>query len=381
MRVAVLGGKLQGVEACYLARKAGWSPVLADRLEARPAQKLSDEFHCLDFLDAASLENLLKTVDMVIPALEDQEALDQIGRSARKLKVPILYDAEAYRLSSSKLRSDAFFLDIGVPAPKPWPHCEFPLTVKPSGASGSAGVRRVENEQELQALCGELGSLAGWVIQEYLEGPSYSLEVVAFQGRCRTFQVTELEMDAVYDCKRVLAPARLSAELEEEFHQLAQTLAQELKLEGIMDVEVILHQGQLKVLEIDARLPSQTLTAVYHSTGVNALETAWKALAGESWPSESAAAARGVIYEHIQVTPGCLEVCGEHIMAAAGPLTLQDDFFGVDEALTNYQPGAACWEATLITTGTNREEAWEKRCAAIAAIQESQGLLYKEENS
>ncbi|WP_319403636.1 3-methylornithine--L-lysine ligase PylC [uncultured Anaeromusa sp.] len=379
MRVAVMGGKLQGVEACYLARKAGWSPVLADRLEARPAQALCDEFHCLDFLDAASLERLLESVDMVIPALEDQDALDQIEQSARRLKVPVLYDAVAYRLSSSKLRSDAFFSDLGVPAPKPWPHCEFPLTVKPSGASGSAGVRRVENEKELQALCGELGSLAGWVIQEYLEGPSYSLEVVAFQGRCRTFQVTELEMDAVYDCKRVLAPARLSAQLDAEFHQLAHTLAQALQLEGIMDVEVILHQGQLKVLEIDARLPSQTLTTVYHSTGMNALEASWKALAGEALPSESAGAARGVVYEHIQVKPGCLEVCGEHIMADAGPLVLQQNFFGVDEALTNYQPGADCWEATLITTGTNREEAWEKRCAAIAAIQESQGLLYKEE--
>ena len=37
-------------------------------------------------------------------------------------------------------------------------------------------------------------------------------------------------------------------------------------------MEVILHRGELKVLEIDARLPSQTPTVVFHSTGVNLVE-------------------------------------------------------------------------------------------------------------
>ena len=39
-------------------------------------------------------------------------------------------------------------------------------------------------------------------------------------------------------------------------------IAEGLGLNGLMDVEVMVRDGQPKVLEIDARLPSQTPTAV-----------------------------------------------------------------------------------------------------------------------
>jgi len=38
-----------------------------------------------------------------------------------------------------------------------------------------------------------------------------------------------------------------------------------------MDVEVILKQGKIKVLELNARQPIQTLTAVWWSAGFNML--------------------------------------------------------------------------------------------------------------
>lgn len=75
-----------------------------------------------------------------------------------------------------------------------------------------------------------------------------------------------------------------------------------------------------------------------------------------------------MVYEHIKVTPGVLEVCGEHIMAGAGPVRLHTDFYGADEAITNYAPGRPQWVATLIVTGAGREEAREKRDQVINDI-------------
>lgn len=374
MRVAVLGGKLQGVEACYLARKAGWEIVLVDKNPAAPAALLGDEFHRFDLLDGARLRALLARVDFAVPALEDREVLDHIEKCARQAGVKVVYDRPAYSLSSSKLASDQLFANLGVPAPRPWPACRFPVTVKPSGASGSEGVQRLGSAAELEELRARLGSLDGWVVQEFLEGPSYSIEVIGCGGACRTFQVTELAMDEEYDCKRVLAPAQLDQPKEKEFADLAAALARELQLEGIMDVEVILHDGQLKVLEIDARLPSQTLTAVYQSTGINVLELLWRGCGPEEEQHFTYLPARGVVYEHIRVSPGRLEVCGEHIMADAGPLQLQTDFFGADEALTNYAPGRDAWVATLIVTGASRREAWQRRCAVIQRLMDEYGI-------
>jgi pyrrolysine biosynthesis protein PylC len=51
MRVVVAGGKLQGIEAAYLAHQAGWSVLLIDREASPPARGLCDQFcpgecHC-----------------------------------------------------------------------------------------------------------------------------------------------------------------------------------------------------------------------------------------------------------------------------------------------------------------------------------------------
>ncbi|WP_370809489.1 hypothetical protein [Bilophila wadsworthia] len=49
-------------------------------------------------------------------------------------------------------------------------------------------------------------------------------------------------------------------------------LAEMLRLHGLMDLEVIQTPEGMRVLEIDARFPSQTPTAVWLSTGVNLAE-------------------------------------------------------------------------------------------------------------
>ncbi|BBB91284.1 3-methylornithine--L-lysine ligase PylC [Methylomusa anaerophila] len=375
MRIAVLGGKLQGVEACYLAKKAGWEVCLADKNPAAAATGLCDSFVEMDLLDKDKLTWLLRTVEFVVPALEDRRVLDTIYDCARAAGVRVLYDRDAYRLSASKLASDQLFARLGVPAPRPWPDCRFPVTVKPSGASGSEGVRQVQSPAELNQFLQSFGRQGEWVIQEFLDGPSYSIEIAGMAGEYRTFQVTELEMDAGYDCKRVLAPAILSPDKVQQLADCALVLARELQLDGIMDIEVILHDNALKVLEIDARLPSQTLTAVYHSTGVNVLELLGTGFAAGQQPKVlTTAAARGVVYEHIRVGGGQIEVCGEHIMGGVGPLFAAADFFGADEALTNFHPGRQEWVATLIVTGKTRRQVWQRRETVIRNIMQACGL-------
>ena len=75
-----------------------------------------------------------------------------------------------------------------------------------------------------------------------------------------------------------------------------------------------------------------------------------------------------MIYEHVRVASNQLEIAGEHIMAAADPLHVYPDFFGADEAITNYAAGRDDWVATLIVAEKNLEAAWEKRNRIVADI-------------
>lgn len=373
MRVAIVGGKLQGVEAAYLAKKAGWEVILFDKDDQVPAAKLCDQLYKLDVTRVIEWIPFLKDIDLIIPALENKETLNSLVRSANYANVPLLHDEHAYAISSSKITSNHLFACSGVPAPTPWPECGFPVIVKPSSASGSEGVVKINSVHEFQSTFSD--GLSNWVIEEYLEGPSYSLEVIGFGGVYKVLQITELHMDEIYDCKRVVSPATISEKIRDQFEQIGMGLAQSLKLNGIMDVETILHQGQLKVLEIDARLPSQTPIAVYHTTGINMLEIIGRAFVlDKPWEVFEITEGRSVIYEHIHVWNACLEVCGEHIMTAAGPLHHYTDFYGADEALTNYTIDASDWVATLIFTEINNQAAWEKRCLVLQRIKHKFGI-------
>ncbi len=371
MRIVVAGGGLQGSEAAYLAGKAGWETTLIDRRESAPASGLCDRFVRLDLLeDSQALEHLLQQADFVVPALENQEALHRLEQAARGVGAPLAHDAAAYAITSSKQMSDALFAGRGIPAPRYWPDCSLPVIAKPSESSGSRGVRLLEQPVEIERLLADEGIQAEqWVIQEFLQGDSYSIEVLGCDGHYLPLQVTDLEMDADYDCRGVTAPTKLPPVRVAEFQALAARIAGLINLNGIMDVEVIDHGGVLKVLEIDARLPSQTPATVYNSTGVNMLTLLRDLFVHHQLPAGLPRTdPRTVIYEHILVAQGRLSFPGEHAIAAAGPLRLLPGFFGADEAITDYAPGAECWAATLIFQADRAAEAWGRRRETIGDI-------------
>lgn len=371
MRLAVIGGRLQGLEAVYLAKKAGFEVLLVDREEHIPAKKLADSFHLLDAANFNLLAPVLENVDLVIPALENSRVLKSLTETCQKLGLPLAFDEQAYHISSSKIRSDNFLKNIGVPLPCYYPACAFPVIAKPSESSGSVGVSLFTREQDLARFMKDLkDDRETWVIQEYLPGPSYSLEVLGDGEVCRILQVTDLEMDAGYDCKRVTAPTRLTALRQKEFGALGQKIATALPLKGIMDIEVICAGDALKVLEIDARLPSQTPICVYHSSGVNMVALLADLYLCHVLPAEEEAEKEvwHVILEHIEFRKGCLEVKGEHIISSAGPLQLIKNGFGADEVLTDYQTGKEEWVATLIVKEKSRASLWQRRNKIIDNI-------------
>jgi pyrrolysine biosynthesis protein PylC len=367
MKVAVIGGKLQGVEAAYLAGKAGWEVTIIDREPGVPASGICHRFLQARIDPQTDLKRFLKPFDLVIPALENRDALACLQNFAQHEGERILFDFDAYAITSSKVESNKLLTGIHVPTPVPYPGSGFPVIVKPSQGSGSREVRVVHDYEQLNACLAN--AQEEQVIQQYVHGPSYSLEIIAYSGNYCPLQVAEIEVDPFFDCKRVLAPSGLSRKMITDFEDIAAATAKALTLRGLMDMEVILDNDILRVLEIDARLPSQTPITVLASTGVNMLQLLAKQ---HCRPLHDGAAAftgqRGVVYEHISVREKTLTVTGEHAMALAGPLHLVKNFFGADEAITCQSNHRRDWVATLIISAENRPAAWEKRNSIIADI-------------
>ncbi|MCL2033090.1 MAG: 3-methylornithine--L-lysine ligase PylC [Methanomassiliicoccaceae archaeon] len=371
MRIGIVGGALQGTEAVFLSKKAGFETFVIDRKEQAPALSLSDAYEVLDVVkDQGAAERALLDCDAVIPACEEIEALTALERVMENSDIPFLFDMDAYSISSSKEQSNKIMAELGVPMPEPWPECGFPAIVKPSSQSGSIGVSAVSGDGEMAAALKTVRDLGDTpIIQEFVSGKSVSIEVIGGGGPARPYPTTEVVLDSNYDCKMVLCePDILPKDDDLLFADIGRRVADGIGLSGLMDVEAIYTKKGLRVLEIDARIPSQTPAAVWAATDINLLEEFVFSATGKS--TGRASRNECSAYEHYLVENNNLFTCGEKAFGKIKGPRFEQRFFGSDEAITDYSPGKDVWRATVINKGKNAAEVLEKRKRFISNAME-----------
>lgn len=371
MRLCIVGGKLQGLEAVYLSKKAGYDTLLVDRKSDVPAISLADEYYKVDVLaEPHKFKTLLKDVDAVLPALEDIISLVNLERLCNELSIPFMQDNSAFKITYDKILSQRLLSESGVPTPTPWPQASFPLIVKPARKSGSVGVHKVEDMNQLRLSIQDILSINDEpVIQEFIDGMALSLEVIAFGGNPIPLKITQLEFDDIFGCKRVFTPDLTSDDVRRRFIEISCKTARNLNLTGLMDVQALVDPSNNipKVNEINARLPSQTPTVVYHSTGVNMVELLVEIFVKKRVPSVRSEHRYAAIYQHAKIESGVMKVLGEHIMAHSRNLEIKEDFMGLDEAITNIKEGESVEGKviTMIVKDRSLEHAWQRLNNAI----------------
>lgn len=370
MRIAIIGAALQGMELVYLAGKAGYETLVIDRRADAPALSLADGILVADVMtDGGAIKEALSGCDAAIPANENLDALDRMAELCGEMGIPYLFDPKAYRISCSKRESNRIMSDIGISMPEPWPQCGFPAIVKPSSFSGSIGVKAVENMEEFHDQSEVVRALGDEVVaQEYVTGKNISIEVIGNGEDAISFVTTEVHLDKGYDCKMVSCNPRIVDPVKDgAFGRIGAEIAKAIGLDALMDVEAIVHDGVIKVLEIDARFPSQTPAAIYHATGVNLLERLVASkLRGELKPVSCMR--RYSIYEHISVDGGAIITHGEKRFSKVRNPRIIEGFFGCDEAITDYEPGRDGWTATLMTSADSLEGIVRRRQEYITRI-------------
>ncbi|MEA4978062.1 MAG: 3-methylornithine--L-lysine ligase PylC [Methanomassiliicoccaceae archaeon] len=364
MRLAIVGGALQGMEAVYLSKRAGYETVVIDRKTYAPALSLADEAHVMDPIkDPDSAMKIFSDCDAVIPACEELDLLKLLDLKLKGTGIPLLFDMKSYEISCSKERSNILMDKAGVPLPRPWPECGFPVIVKPSCQSGSVGVTAARNEEERQAGLRKVSELNDVpIVQEFVSGRSISIEAIGNGEKARAYVTTEVVLDRKYDCKMVRCnPDIISHEEDEMFRDVCRKTAELMHLKALMDMEAIDTPRGLRVLEIDARIPSQTPAAIDAGSGINLLKELADCAMGKV-PSGKNTRRAGV-YEHYVFRNGILSTSGEKEFGHIRNPRICAGLFGSDRMITDYEPGKAEWHATVITEGRDEADADRKRMA------------------
>ena len=368
VRICVVGGKLQGLEATYLAKKAGFTTILIDRRKA-PASYLADETYLADVLrDDNIVRAIIKSSDAVLPALEDLEALLKLERVCKELGIPYMQDTTAFTVTSNKRVFAKFCYENQIPHPKLFPQATFPVIVKPVIGSGGKEVHFVESPEKMRQVQEHMRKKGvDFIVQEYATGYFLSLELLGLEGLPMPMQVTCLEFDEGYGCKRVLAPWPYGNEVIKKTIAIGEKVVKGLRLTGLTDIQVVVREGgHVEIIEANARLPSQTPTVVYHSTDVNMVELLLDLFLKGRLPSYRPRDERVVIYQHILIKDGRLKVVAERELSRAMGLRIERGFYGLDEAITNLSNNEGV--ATLIVKDANYKRAKERMKEALKSI-------------
>lgn len=357
--IVIVGGKLQGSEAAYLGREAGIKIVLIDQDPQAPARNLCDQFICGDVLsDAPEIAAALEAADMILPTMENDAVLKGLTRLCREKDYTLAFDWDAYQISSSKRKSDQMFAEHHLPCPQYYPKGSFPYIAKPDSESGSHGVRYFEEPRDFERFLQEDGDQ--FIIQEFVEGPSYSVEIIGQPGNYRTYEITQIFVDEGYDCNLAATLHTIAPEKKKKIEDLAIRIAELIGLKGIMDLEVIDHHGEIKILEIDARLPSQTSIVVYHASGMNYIKELYDLFCFGDFKDDQINYGQCASLTHYLFEEGTYRSYGEHIMVEGSVLEYTEDICGQAAVISDFCPGRSQWRGTFINWADTFGELDEK---------------------
>jgi carbamoyl-phosphate synthase large subunit len=162
----------------------------------------------------------------------------------------------------------------------------FPVLVRPSYVLGGRGMEIVYNE----------GQLASYVETAMPPSASAPLLVDTY------LPGLELEVDAVYDGEDILIPGifehieragihsgdsisvyptqTIDAAMEQRIVDITRAIAHELRTRGLINMQFILHEGELLIIEANPRA-SRTVPIISKATGVNLVAAATRVALGE----------------------------------------------------------------------------------------------------
>ena len=259
LKLGIIGGGQLGKIMSQKAKKMGFHVTILDPTFNCPAAQVSDKHIMGGFHDSQKLEQLVQETDVTTFELEhvDTTVLKELYDNGHKIH-PSPYVIE---LIQNKYEQKKLLDERGIPVPK-YKSVEsgedlssfgFPVIqkTKKDGYDGK-GVLMLKSAEDIpNAIKSES------FIEELIDIDKELAIIIArnIEGEIKSYPVVEMLFDdRVNICDSVMAPAKISKEIEEKVIEISEKSIRVLEGVGIFGVELFLtHGGELLVNEIAPR--------------------------------------------------------------------------------------------------------------------------------
>ncbi len=298
-RLLIIGASVLQVPAIHKAKEMGLYVAVADYNPNAVGIPLADEYYNVSTIDEKGVCQAAKEfkADGIMTLATDMP-MRSLAYACEKLGlVGLAYDSAVKAtdkgemiktFEAAKVEHPWYQIIHGGTKPMPGTFA-FPLITKPTDNSGSRGVMLVHNEDELaEALSysSENGRRGDVIMEEYMQGPEVSVEVMVSHGVPHVLQITDkLTTGAPHFVEMGHSqPSRLPEEAQDAIRDLASRAALSVGIRnGPAHVEIILTKNGPKMVELGARMGGDCITThlVPLSTGVDMVGNTIKIALGE----------------------------------------------------------------------------------------------------
>ena len=280
------------------AKKMGLYTVGIDPCEDATCRDCVDTFEVVPGQDYEGHCAVIEKygIDAIVTAATDKP-LVMMARLAEKYGFPF-YSVETAQRSTDKFQMKERFELGGVP------HAQgrliskveeaeglvFPVIVKPRDNSGSRGVKLCRDKNELQISIDEAlenSKLDTVLVEEFIEGPEYSIESLHHDGKSEVIQFTEKKTtEFPYNVELGhIQPANISEENKQKIREIISKIGKVLSFENCPShTELKINERGIFVIETSPRLGGDYITSTLTplSTGVNLEDELLKISLGET---------------------------------------------------------------------------------------------------
>jgi len=279
------------------AKKMGLYTVGIDPCEDATCRDCVDAFEVVPGQDYEGHCAVIEKygIDAIVTAATDKP-LVMMARLAEKYSFPF-YSVETAQWSTDKFQMKKRFELGGVP------HAQgrliskveeaeglvFPVIVKPRDNSGSRGVKLSRDKNELQISIDEAlenSKLDTVLVEEFIEGPEYSIESLHHDGKSEVIQFTEKKTtEFPYNVELGhIQPANISDENKQKICEIISKIGKALNFKNCPShTELKINDRGIFVIETSPRLGGDYITSTLTplSTGVNLEDELLKISLGE----------------------------------------------------------------------------------------------------
>lgn len=235
-------------------------------------------------------------IDAIVTAATDKP-LVMMARIAEKYRFPF-YSVETAQWSTDKFQMKQRFMKGGVPCAKgrlvksvsEVEDFEYPVIIKPRDNSGSRGVKLCRSKEELEASMSEafeVSKLDTVLVEEFIEGPEYSIEGFHHDGKSEVIQFTEKKTtEFPYNVELGhIQPANISEGNKQKIREIVAKIGKALNFVNCPShTELKINERGIYVIETSPRLGGDYITSTLTplSTGVNVEDELLKIALGQN---------------------------------------------------------------------------------------------------